>query len=686
MATDGNIPPNVQTSAATSVTATSAVLNGNVIDAGQWWISGSYSPGTVAERGFYWSTSPNPTVTGTKVIVAGTTGAYTYNLAGLVGNQTYYFQAYCIPADVGLGFNTGYGAELSFVYTLPANSVQKSYIYQVYRQGQYIGLLPNVTSEFNYTQDINTAGVQINITCGISPDISRQPISEITDESAVTITDESGIALTTEGASVLVGNTDGAIIRNGNSIIVTEISNYYPNGIIRFRGDIQRWEANIGGSSGDMIALTAYSDGAELNNYLVTGGDTLDQTQATQNAYKDIWDSSYGGWTREGQTFKTGTGITALSAISVYTLGGANLTIKVYSDAALTTFLGSATVAAPSYGSPTEVKVNFNPIINVTALTTYFFTVQSSAIYPSTTRIYYSTSNPYANGAMYESIYGGGGGGSYATVAGSDLEFRTYTGGTDTVKTYTSSDPANMLNDFMTRYVGKGGIIKTTASTVDLTGLSVTYTFKVATILEAVQKVAELAPYNWYWYVDIATDTLYFKQLATTAKWTFVKGKDISSINMVATTENITNLLYFTGGNTGGGVNLFSVYTDPTSVLDNKPKLARKTDNRVTLQATADALGVSSINSTKNEGYQTSVSVLDATVDITKFKLGDTVGFAGFGSFVDLLVLQIVRVEFTPELVTLHLGQLPPRVNQTIKDIDTQLTALDTLANPSVPS
>lgn len=686
MAGGGNIPPNVQTNAATSVTATSAVLNGNVIDGGQWFLSGMYSPGTVSQRGFYWGTSPNPAVTGTQVIIAGTTGSYTYTLAGLVGNQRYYFQAFAIPADVGVGPNPGYGVEQTFVFTLPANSIQKSYIYQVYRQGQYLGLLPNVTSEFNYTQDINTAGVQINITCGISPDISRQPISEITDESVVTITDESGVPITTEGASVLVGNTDGAIIRNGNNIIITEISNYYPNGIIRFRGDIERWEANIGGSNGDVIGLTVYSDGSELNNYLVTGGDTLDQNQSTQNAYKSIGSDAGAGWTREGQTFKTGTGITALSAISVYTLGGATLTIKVYTDSALTTLLGSSSLAVPSYGSVTEVKLNFNPIIRVTALTTYFFTVQSSAILPSSTRLYYSTSNPYANGAMYESIYGGGGGGGYATVAGSDLEFKTYTGGTATVKTYSTTDPANMLIDFMTRYISKGGIINIGSTTVDLTALSVTYTFKVATILEAIQKVAELAPYNWYWYVDIASNVLYFKQLASTPRWTFIKGKDIASINMVSTIENVTNLLYFTGGDTGGGTNLFSVYSDPVSLLNNKPKLDRKTDNRVTLQATADALGSSSINSTKDEGYQTSVAVLDATVDITMFKLGDTVGFGGFGSFVDLLVLQIVRVEFTPEAVTLHLGQLPPRTNQLLKDIDTQLTALDTLANPSVPS
>lgn len=91
--------PILTSSAATSIDLTSATANGNVT-----------SGAGITERGFVWSTSINPTTTDTKVIVVGTTGAYSGSITSLTQGVTYHYRPYAINS-----IGTGYGADRSFV-------------------------------------------------------------------------------------------------------------------------------------------------------------------------------------------------------------------------------------------------------------------------------------------------------------------------------------------------------------------------------------------------------------------------------------------------------------------------------------------------------------------------------------------------------------------------------------------
>ena len=84
--------PTVTSSGASSITASTATLNGNVTSDGN---------APITERGFVYNTSSGVTIGGsgvTKTTVAGTTGSYTLNLSSLTGGTTYYFKAYAINA------------------------------------------------------------------------------------------------------------------------------------------------------------------------------------------------------------------------------------------------------------------------------------------------------------------------------------------------------------------------------------------------------------------------------------------------------------------------------------------------------------------------------------------------------------------------------------------------------------
>jgi hypothetical protein len=65
--------------------------------------------GTISERGICWKTSTGPTTSDSKATAAGTTGAYTASLTGLLPNTLYYVKAYAIN-EAG----TSYGDEVTF--------------------------------------------------------------------------------------------------------------------------------------------------------------------------------------------------------------------------------------------------------------------------------------------------------------------------------------------------------------------------------------------------------------------------------------------------------------------------------------------------------------------------------------------------------------------------------------------
>ena len=97
------------TTAATQITANSALVGGNVTADGN---------ATVTERGVVYGTSSNPTIDGNKLASGNGTGSFTCTLTGLQGNTTYYVRAYATNS-VG----TAYGAQISFT------TIQKVYEY-----------------------------------------------------------------------------------------------------------------------------------------------------------------------------------------------------------------------------------------------------------------------------------------------------------------------------------------------------------------------------------------------------------------------------------------------------------------------------------------------------------------------------------------------------------------------------
>ena len=92
--------PTVTTSTPSNVTTNSATCGGNVTSDGG---------ATVTARGVCWSTSQNPTISGSHTTDGTGTGSFTSNITGLAESTTYYVRAYATNSE-----GTSYGSQKSF--------------------------------------------------------------------------------------------------------------------------------------------------------------------------------------------------------------------------------------------------------------------------------------------------------------------------------------------------------------------------------------------------------------------------------------------------------------------------------------------------------------------------------------------------------------------------------------------
>ncbi len=123
--------PTVTTGSITNITQTSATGSGNVTNDGG---------ATVTERGICWSTSQNPTISGSHQASGNGTGSFTANMTGLAAGTTYYVRAYATNSA-----GTSYGEQKTFSTTANMPTVTTSQVTNITQMTAQGG--GNVTSD-----------------------------------------------------------------------------------------------------------------------------------------------------------------------------------------------------------------------------------------------------------------------------------------------------------------------------------------------------------------------------------------------------------------------------------------------------------------------------------------------------------------------------------------------------------
>jgi len=103
--TTGAALPTLSTLNASSITFNSAIVGGNVTNDGG---------APVTQRGVCWSTTPNPTLANSSLIIGSGLGSFNDTITGLSGNTTYYVRAFATNSS-----GTAYGNQINFNTSIP---------------------------------------------------------------------------------------------------------------------------------------------------------------------------------------------------------------------------------------------------------------------------------------------------------------------------------------------------------------------------------------------------------------------------------------------------------------------------------------------------------------------------------------------------------------------------------------
>ena len=566
--------------------------------------------------------------------------------------------------------------------------LNKDYLYKIYKpDGTYLGLLDDVVSPFGYNQNTETIGAQIQVVTQKSTDTASLPNSPVLDETGEAVLDETGEAVLDDGLGSVVGDgNSNNLVQNNNLIKVYEVSDYNPSGKIVFDGYISKWKTSSGTT--EDITLTCLNLGQDFAQIVLPGGNALvlDQSQTSQN---DNFSFNSTNTTYMGQVITVGS-VPNLAAVAMMfaSLDGSTQTASVYVFASPTDAYNGVTPLAVvtntiTNSTPTEYLFKLPASLASTPGQNFFIASDVTNSHAPQLRTYFYDSKVYSGGDLY--LVGVGTGITLDNTQ--DMYFKTYYSQQNTERLYKNRDVAYILNDCMSVYTGA-----VSYTPIADTGVVIpTYTFKANTYLEMIQAVAQMGAANYFWYIDVATNTLHYQQASLTADLTFIEGRHLNSVEIEATKEPIINVVYYTGGDDGSGrnTNAFVLVTDPASLVTNRVGSVHLTNSNVvgtTAYETLKILAQNYIDQHSSEAYIATIVVQDGTFDLSTISLGLMSGYAGFGNFTDSLLLQIVGLSITPDQATLQVGTLPIRSSKVVEQIASQLSSTQTVANPDIPN
>lgn len=520
---------------------------------------------------------------------------------------------------------------------------------------------------------------------------------------------------------------EGTDVDFNNKIKVYVFDNEEPNGKLIFQGYISSYNPIY---RDENVEVTALNYGAELNDYILEGGEALNQSQTIET---ETYTFGNGGAPSNtagiAQTFtatsthKVSRLEVELTTISFYDISTGQFIERTnqacYAQLRTGTTIGSGSLLATSEtfyiqdGTSRKTSIIFNPAIQITNTNTYHiiiypfeFAVGSDQyIGAITTGSGYTGGQFYIQDASTE---------AWSAVTGKDWYFRWYEEKALTFAEYLNTDPSTIAKLVLDNYIGNGGSVSYTIDSIDPTNESVSYTFNVNTILEALNKCIELSPQNWYWYLDYGTNLINIHAKNNTPDHTFSLEKDIVDAKFEKNTENIVNTIYFTGGDTGGGTNFFKKYTNAESITSYGIKSLKYNDNRVTTDATASAIANSILEAKSQPELRVTLTILDSNnnqgvgYDIETIKIGDVIAVRNITQQVGLstwdygkwdeaywdyniynlssLEMQIQKLDYNEDTVTIYASTIQKDINKRIDQINRTLDTVQTLNNPTAPS
>jgi hypothetical protein len=489
----------------------------------------------------------------------------------------------------------------------------------------------------------------------------------------------------------LLTEDDEPILTEDDRYILVESGE--PNGRTVFSGYVSDWELDFG--TDDVINVPLLNHGNELNHIMLETQDEIiiDNSELVDNTWGEsagIAGSGPGDFVQLAQSFRM-PATKLVSRITLYVRAGwtnsdLEFQVSLWSGTpagALTDLSTGGVGVVSEYLGYQTIDIVFDEPISLTNATDYTmifdtdnYKTGGNPTYPVNFKMGGSLANAQA--------YYDAGSGWVSFGSGVDFAFILWEQGTDTTVPFLSYDPSQIAREVIDFARLKGAHINYDESSIEDTGTEVSYTFNANTIKEALDKILELCPADWFWTYDVGTNLYSLKPRPESPDRYFTKKQDIVKMKLRRSIARLINQVYFTGG---GDPALFRKLTDVQARLDWRAGLAKLSDRRVTDNDTADIISQSLIDRQKDPEYIGTATISGNHYDnIEDILLGDETGFINFGNFIDNISLQIVEITYLLDTVDVGFETILPPVTKRVEDIKRNLDVLEQENNPASPS
>lgn len=200
-----------------------------------------------------------------------------------------------------------------------------------------------------------------------------------------------------------------------------------------------------------------------------------------------------------------------------------------------------------------------------------------------------------------------------ATFTGyvTELAKRIVESGGNTTINYSTEDPADVIKDVLDNVAG---VVTYDSTSIDDTGVSVSYDLIQNTALEAIERMTDISPQNWYWYVD-SNDLLQFHEFDPSNPLKLFIGNHINRLEVVKSGETLFNTYYFLGGDSP---QLYIKRERTSSQTEYGQSDKREQDERITVSATAEQRATSFLDQYAKLQMEVTCTVIDSNVDPKK--------------------------------------------------------------------
>lgn len=286
--------------------------------------------------------------------------------------------------------------------------------------------------------------------------------------------------------------------------------------------------------------------------------------------------------------------------------------------------------------------------------------------------------------------------------------------GGNTTLTYSGMAHDVVIKDIIDKYQASGGAISYTPTSISGTGVNINYTFKLTTIKDALDKIVELSPSGWHYFVDASGVLNYRPTDFDSPTHELAISKSIKVLKAPKTIEQIVNRVYFVGGEDSNGVQLYKRYDRPGSQSTYGIFAEKMIDQRVTDPATAQRFADFKLDTFESPITRATIEVLDSNnneglgYDVESIKPGDSIqitnisfGKAGGGkwdvdswdtSVWDFLltnslgqILQVVSVSYGLDSIEIEVADRQPEVSRKLNNLEQKLEQSESLNIPVKP-